>query len=117
DGSTDRSPAIAREAGARVISLGSNLGRGAARSRALAECSGEFILFCDASNAIAPDFTEKALPHMTSPQTAAVFGPLRPAAATTVAERWRARHLFKVDATDRLETRASLATWSALLRL
>jgi len=56
DGSTDRTPAIAREAGARVIELGAGEGGNpaAARNRGAAASSGDPIVFLDADCVPAP---------------------------------------------------------------
>ena len=48
DGSTDDTTRVAREAGARVIVLKSNCGKGAALNRGLAETTGEIVLMVDA---------------------------------------------------------------------
>ena len=48
DGSSDRTAEFARKAGATVITLGKNLGKGGAMLRGVQEAKGEVILFLDA---------------------------------------------------------------------
>jgi glycosyltransferase involved in cell wall biosynthesis len=116
DASTDGSANVAVQAGARVLRLPSNQGRGAARAMAMIECSSEFVLCCDATCALDADFAARALPHFESADVAAVFGVYGAGTERTAAERWRSRHLFKVGAYTSLDDRASLATYGALLR-
>ncbi|MBW3603986.1 MAG: glycosyltransferase family 2 protein [Actinobacteria bacterium] len=62
DGSTDRTAARARAAGARVVSLGRNQGLGAAVRRGLAEAvdsGAAAIAFCDADGEYAPEELER----------------------------------------------------------
>ena len=66
--------AIAESLGATVFRNAANLGRGAARARALRELTAEFIVFCDAGVALAGDFCERALAHFKDANVAAVFG-------------------------------------------
>lgn len=116
DASTDDSAQVAAEVGARVVRLPSNQGRGAARSRAMLECSTDLVLCCDATCALEPDFLEHALPHFDDPRVAAVFGVYGAGLERTVADRWRSRHLFKVGAYTSLDDQASFATYGAVVR-
>jgi len=116
DGSTDASAQVARDAGATVLLQPSNLGRGAARARALAEARHEFVLCCDATNRLAPDFAERGLAHFASaPHLAAVLGRLTQPPPRTLAHRWRGRHLF-LGRPGPLERRAPHATWATVVR-
>jgi glycosyltransferase involved in cell wall biosynthesis len=58
DGSTDRSAAVAEEAGARVI-LQPGLGPAAARNRGVKEARGDVILFLDADCRVGPTWVEQ----------------------------------------------------------
>lgn len=66
DASTDATEAIAasfaaHDPRARVIVLGSNGGRGAARAAGVAACSGDYIAFVDADIVLPPDWLSRAL--------------------------------------------------------
>ena len=116
DASTDRSVEEARSSGARIVSHAENLGRGAVRARAMLEAQHELVLACDAAIALPPDFLSRALNRMNDPNVAAVFGRVVQSAPRTVVERWRGRHLFKMDSTLPFNRRASLATGGVLMR-
>jgi glycosyltransferase involved in cell wall biosynthesis len=95
DGSTDDSAKIAQEAGATVLRQTSNLGRGAARARAMEASRNELILGLDAGNRLPPDFASRALAHFAdAPRLAAVHGWFIQSNSGNVVERWRSRHLF-----------------------
>jgi glycosyltransferase involved in cell wall biosynthesis len=65
DGSTDDTAQIASEAAARDsrvrVMTSRNLGLGAARNRAMAACSGEYVNFLDADDWLRPDKLERQL--------------------------------------------------------
>jgi glycosyltransferase involved in cell wall biosynthesis len=75
DGSTDDTAAVARQGGARVISLPRNLGKGAAVRAGLLEATGEVIAFMDADGSIPFAEVER------------LVGALRAGAAIAVASR------------------------------
>ena len=116
DGSTDGSDALVESLGERVIRTGVNSGRGAVRARAMREARHELVLSCDATAALAPDFLERALKWIDAPGTVAVYGRIMDARNATVADRWRARHLFKCDLRPEPSRKAPLITTGALLR-
>jgi glycosyltransferase involved in cell wall biosynthesis len=116
DGSSDGSDKLAQELGCRVIRHEKNLGRGPTRARAISEASCELVLGCDATNVIPPDFVERSLPWFESDNVAAVFGRMWQEDNSTVAQRWRGRHLFKMDADLTVNDHASLSTGAVLLR-
>lgn len=116
DGSADATVALATAAGARVVALGENLGRGAARARIMAESDTPLVLMCDATLEPAPDFLALALPYFAEPRVAAVFGHVTQSAAATLAERWRKRHLFKAEPATAPRRDALLATGVCVLR-
>ncbi len=117
DGSTDDSIRIAEGAGVRTVSLGRNLGRGAARSRGVAETKTPFLLMCDATLRVPPQFLEIASPWMKDEKVAAVFGRVTQPPPDGVAARWRGRHLFKMDQSGSVNHTAVLATGACLLRI
>lgn len=74
DGSTDDSPRIARKfegSGVRVITQG-NKGACAARNRALAEASGDYIQFLDADDLMAPNKLEVQIRRLTRSEPLAI---------------------------------------------
>jgi glycosyltransferase involved in cell wall biosynthesis len=116
DASTDNSVDVARALGARVVRMKANRGRGAARQAAMEACDSEFVLCCDATCRLEPDFTERALRHIVHPEVAAVFGVYGSASERTLSDRWRARHLFKVGTCEGVNEQAAFATYGALVR-
>ena len=116
DGSTDRSLEEIRDLDVRVISLPRNSGRGEARALAMSNARHDFVLSCDATNVLEPAFVLKALRWFREPHVAAVFGRITQDAAGNVAERWRGRHLFKVDLAQAPVRKSSLSTWGTLVR-
>ncbi len=116
DGSADATIARSTESGARVVALGENLGRGAARARIMAESDTALVLMCDATLEAAPDFLTRSLPYFVEPRVAAVFGHITQPPAVSVAERWRKRHLFKTEPCPTTRTDALLATGVCILR-
>jgi glycosyltransferase involved in cell wall biosynthesis len=114
DGSTD---GLASEVeGARVIRLGTNRGRGAARARAMEEARYELVACCDATNTLAADFVSRALPWFEDAAVAGVYGRIWSRRQDTVAARWRSRHLFKDGVEAPPRRHALLATYGCLLR-
>jgi biofilm PGA synthesis N-glycosyltransferase PgaC len=95
DGSTDRSVAIAKEMGVEVLENGQNKGRGFSRARAMEHASCDWVLCCDATNALEEDFLQKAFPYFDGdPKVVSVSGLLCSSRVRTTVERWRSRHLF-----------------------
>jgi len=117
DASTDDSAKVARREGARVIALGANAGRGAARARACAESSAPLILMCDATLELPVDFLAQARPWFEEERVAAVFGHVRQPTPRGVADRWRGRHLFKPQPSGPPNRQAMLGTGASLLRV
>lgn len=108
------------ERGVRVIRHEVNLGRGAVRSRAMAECQQEYVLCCDATNVLPCDFLENSLSWFTDLQVAAVMGSMSQHPTTSLVHRWRGRHLFKIrkipSSKHSVVHQAVLATYGALVR-
>lgn len=116
DGSVDDPTMALSGLDVRVVRHPSNLGRGAARARAMREVRHEFVLGCDAGNILEPAFVERALPWFDDPRVAAVVGRMTQEPPRNVAERWRGRHLFKLDEPQVMHHGALLSTWGALVR-
>lgn len=116
DGSTDDAAEILDAAGIKVCRQPRNLGRGAARHRAMQQARGEFVLCCDATNTLPPDFSAKALHWFEDAKVAAVFGLITDPSPEGVVGRWRARHLFKADAAHSVTHGAPLITFGTMVR-
>jgi GT2 family glycosyltransferase len=116
DGSTDSGPDLLEAAGVRVIRSGSNRGRGSARHRAMQEAQHPFVLCCDATNTLPPDFARRALLWFQDSSVAAVFGLITDPAPRGVTGRWRARHLFKSHVSRTISRRALLITFGTMVR-
>lgn len=116
DGSTDGSIEAIRDLDVRILAQPRNLGRGEARARAMSEAKHEYVLCCDATNTLEPTFVEKALPWFEDHRVAAVFGRMTQPPARNATDRWRGRHLFKVDVTQEPRLQASLCTGGTLMR-
>ncbi len=115
DGSSDNSADIASRAGANVIRLAQNSGRGAARARGMQETGTPYVLMCDAALKPEGDFISPALSWLEEARVAAVFAHIVQPEGRTVVERWRGRHLFKSQPVA-LNRRALLATGLCMLR-
>ncbi|MHB8636574.1 MAG: glycosyltransferase family 2 protein [Fimbriimonadaceae bacterium] len=116
DGSTDGSAAAASAAGARVIGLGANRGRGAARAVAFDATTADLLLSVDGTGELAPDFLELMLPWFDDPRIAAVYGRITQGPPRNAAERWRGRHLYKTDEEQKPGLADSLITWAFVAR-
>ncbi len=117
DASTDGSPEVARAAGARVAIQPSNLGRGPARRRGMEETSAQFVVSCDATYVIPPDYLARAKVWMERPEVGAVYGRISQEQGGDAVTRWRGRHLFKVGAPKCPATEvSSFATTGSIVR-
>lgn len=116
DGSTDGSCAVAERLGVPVVTMGRNAGRGAVRARAMALARHELVLFCDATNQLPVPFAAQAVPWFANPMVAAVFGPIGQRDAHSLADRWRARHLFRFAEPLAVRHGAPLSSWGCVLR-
>jgi glycosyltransferase involved in cell wall biosynthesis len=116
DGSTDGSAEVAERLGVPVIRQGTNQGRGAARARAMEVARNEFVLCCDATNRLAPNFVEGALAWFTSEEVFGVYGRWIDRNAQTLIDRWRARHLFQQDIVQKVAHGSDLSTHGAMVR-
>jgi glycosyltransferase involved in cell wall biosynthesis len=116
DGSTDATALVAEQAGAKVIRLPVNSGRGAVRARAMELLDADLIVSLDAANHVPPDFVATTLPSFADARVAAVVGHWSAPETGGVAERWRARHLYKVSRQPAAGHDRSLATHGCVLR-
>ena len=117
DASTDHSRDIACAMGLQFIALKRNDGRGAVRATAIEKCQDEFLLSCDATNALDSRFLEYAIPWFDDTHVAAVYARLIDPNPTGTIGRWRARHLFKQGCEMRVNENASLCTWAYVSRV
>lgn len=118
DGSTDATARVAVDLGARVVRFERNHGRGAARAVAVETARGEFVVFADAHNLLAPDFVERALAVLAADEAlVGVVGLWHDPVPHGVRGRWRARHLYRCDRHGAgLGQRKTLSTHACVLR-
>jgi glycosyltransferase involved in cell wall biosynthesis len=116
DGSTDNSADVAEGLGVRVIRMGKNQGRGAVRARAMEEARNEFVLCCDATNRLSPNFLETALKWFSNERLVGVYGRWVDRNARTAIDRWRARHLFQQEISLPVRHQSTLCTYGTVVR-
>jgi glycosyltransferase involved in cell wall biosynthesis len=113
DGSTDGSDKIPD---VKIFRLGSNQGRGAARSKAMQESRYELVLGCDASLVLDRSFLSRAVTWFEDETVAAVFGRITEAGSPTAPNRWRDRHLFRSDMAHSISWEMPLASGCFVVR-
>jgi glycosyltransferase involved in cell wall biosynthesis len=116
DASTDDSAQIVESMGVRLIRHSENLGRGAARARAMLEASHELVLCCDSNKTLDQDFVKRALTWFREDAVAAVCGRVTQGQARGVVDRWRGRHLFKMGYSTEICRRSALITGGSIVR-
>lgn len=116
DGSVDGSNAIADHLGVRVVSMNRNEGRGAVRATAIELAQHELVLFCDATNHLPFDFLERACKWFANPSVAAVYGRIWQEESICLTDRWRGRHLYRMQDPLSVQHRVVLSTFGCLLR-
>lgn len=116
DGSSDGSQTLAKQMGIPVVALERNMGRGAVRATAMDIAQHELVLSCDATNQLPADFLQRGLPWFADPRVAAVYGRIWQHHANSLAERWRGRHLFRVQEAMAVQHGALLSTYGCVLR-
>ena len=90
DGSTDATAAVARAAGARVVTPPANTGsKAGAQNFALPLVTTSLVMAIDADTTLAPDAIEKLLPSFAAPDLAAACGFVLPRHVRTIWERGR----------------------------
>lgn len=116
DGSTDDSCAQLGGLPVRIVRHDVNLGRGAARARAMQEARGEFVLSVDAAGMLPPTHLAAGLPWFDDARVAAVFARVAQEPQPGVAGRWRERHLFKTRQDMTTQRRAMFSTAGSIVR-
>lgn len=116
DGSKDATSAIAEREGARVIKLDRNRGRGFCRAVATEESTGDYILACDSTCGLEPEFTALASAWLVEAQVAAAYGWLWDPAPKRAADHWRNRHLFCARPRSPAKTESFITTGSLTKR-
>lgn len=116
DGSTDDSCAQLAGLPVRIVRHKSNLGRGAARARAMQEARGDLVLSVDAKGVLPPAHLASALEWFQDEQVAAVFARVEQETQSGVAGRWREWHLFRAGRDMALRRRAVLSTAGSIVR-
>ena len=116
DHSSDNSVALAQASGVQVIANADNEGRGSVRAKAMVQARHELVLSCDATMAMSEDFVERCLPWFDQGSVAGVHGRVTQSTSKGVADRWRARHLFKVNATPQVSSNSLLISGGAMVR-
>lgn len=117
DGSFDDSAVVAASLDVPVVAMGRNAGRGAVRARAMELVNHEFVVCCDATNQLPADFVARAFRWFADPEVAAVFGRIWQDDSQTLADRWRGRHLLKMQEPMSVQHRALLNTYGCVLKL
>lgn len=116
DGSTDDSCAQLAGLPVRIVRHADNLGRGAARARAMQEARGDLVLSVDAGGMLSPTHLATGLPWFDDERVAAVFARVEQEPQPSVAGRWRERHLFKARSDMTTHRRAVLSTAGSIVR-
>lgn len=92
DGSTDDSVAIVRRYPVRLIQHAGNKGLAHARNTALAEATGDILIFVDVDALASPQLIATLLSGYDRPEVAGVGGQGIEANIQTLADRWRQAH-------------------------
>lgn len=116
DGSTEGGTGILKGGACRVVRHNRNLGRGAARARAMMEAKGDLVVCCDATNVLPLDFVRRMLPWFDDPNVAAAYGRIEDPNPSGPVSRWRMRHLFKKGQRMDVRCKAPLITYGTIVR-
>lgn len=116
DGSTDGSPEEAARAGARVLRHPRTLGRGPVNAWGLEAARHDLVVVLGATNVLPPGFTERAVRWFDEPGVAAVCARIVPPAPKSLADRWRARHLFLAEKPAHFSRGHHFASTGSMLR-
>lgn len=119
DGSTDSTCDIIKKYPVRLIRNEENKGRGFVRNLAMKECKSQLVLSCDATNCLAIDFLEIAIPIIQNNENiCSISGSIRSKSITNTISRWRSRHLFKeyLEHTPNELSNSNLITYGTLVK-
>lgn len=116
DASQDETVQTATAMNVRVVCNRKNRGRGWVRAQAMREAKGELVLCCDGGKTLSDDFVERCLAWLKQKDVAAVCGRVIQNGAVGVVDRWRGRHLFKMDETSGLCENGSFITAGAMVK-
>jgi len=96
DGSSDNSVSILKNNDIKVYKNFKNKGRGYSRNRAIKLAKYEYVLCCDATNALSANFLENSIYHLEmNPSVSSISGRLIAKNCKNFIDRWRSKHLFK----------------------
>ena len=96
-----------------------SMGRGHARMTGINHSKTPFVIFCDSSNIIKPNFVEIALRQLVNPVVSSCFGRiLNHEELTDTFSNWRGKHLFGQNKLYRKEVHSvdCLITYAVLMR-
>ena len=116
DKSIDNSREIVESLGVRIICSKEHLGRGAVRALAMKEAKNDLVFCCDATNAIEPNFVERALIYFEDPKLAAVYGQIHLDNPRNAVECWAQIHLFKGKVKFDVRHKSPLITYGTIVR-
>jgi GT2 family glycosyltransferase len=116
DGSTDGSPEVAEQAGARVLRHLRNLGRGPVNAWGVESARHDLVVILGATNVLPPGFTARAVRWFDESRVAAVCARVVPPPPVTLADRWRARHLFLAEEPAHFARGYHFASTGSMLR-
>ncbi|MCD6328313.1 glycosyltransferase [bacterium] len=89
DGSTDDSEKVAREAGARVISVAENIGLSAGRNHLWQSTDAEIVVYLDADTVAHDDLIERLLDHYSEADVGGVGGQAVESRIESIYDKWR----------------------------
>jgi tetratricopeptide (TPR) repeat protein len=112
-GSTDRSMAIAREAGARLLRIEWGNDFAAARNVGLEAVKTDWVLYIDADECLSPD-NDRRLGDYLDENAIGAYVSFRPKSGYT---RYREMRLFRADPSIRFEGRIHETIWPSVLRV
>lgn len=96
DGSTDNSVRILKDNNVCVYLNHKNIGRGYSRNLAIKLSTHEYVLCCDATNALSANFLEDSIYHLErNSSVSSISGRLIAKNCINFIDKWRSKHLFK----------------------
>ena len=116
DGSTDGSSEVAARAGAQVLRNTKILGRGPVNAWGVESARHDLVVIVGATNIIPPWFTQRAVRWFEEPRVAAVCARVMPPPPKSLADRWRARHLFLAEKPANFARGYHFASTGSMLR-